>query len=420
MEVWRVGEWQSNESAGAADELEANRTPSQHTKPGSVGSDPSQPSSLKNEVQQLQIQLQLAEPAQKLRAGQLIAFPTETVYGLGANAWDETAVRRIFEAKGRPSDNPLIVHIADESQLSWVVQNPDDIPEAARRLMKAFWPGPLTIILQAHPKLAPAVHPGTDTVGVRMPSHPVALALITAAGCPVAAPSANSSGRPSPTDAGTVLHDLAHSIDGVIDGGPCLVGLESTVVAVGDREGVVYRPGWITPDELTAVAGIPFTLDPHLQGEATAPKSPGMKYRHYAPDAKVSVWFGRADEVASAVRDFAAQFAGQSGGQVSGWSTGELAQQRAAQNAVSHHHERRLALICPADFPDVDGLAARWSPDIHETYAEALSHELYSRLRWADEIGVDAVMIVGVEPVGRGLALMNRLQKASEGRVYRV
>ncbi|KPV42805.1 hypothetical protein AN477_15825 [Alicyclobacillus ferrooxydans] len=337
-----------------------------------------------------QLRHALSEPAHRLRRGQVIAFPTETVYGLGANAWDESAVQKVFQAKGRPSDNPLIVHIADLTQLKEVISDPGTIPGPAKRLMDAFWPGPLTIIFPAHEKLATSVHPGMDTVGVRMPNHPVALALIAEAGCPVAAPSANSSGRPSPTVAETVLHDLADRIDGVVDGGPCQVGLESTVIAVTETEGVVYRPGWITPEELQAASGVPFTLDPHLKGEGDKPKSPGMKYRHYAPDARVWVWWGDPVDVREVI----------------------------AATIADHPELERVALICPADFPDVDGLSARWSPDPNAPYENGLGHELYERLRWGDKIGADALFIVGVEPKGHGLALMNRLQKASEGRQF--
>lgn len=353
----------------------------------------------------------LAEPARRLRAGEVIAFPTETVYGLGANAWDETAVRKIFVAKGRPADNPLIVHIAHESDLDGVVANPSAIPEPARRLMKAFWPGPLTLILPAHERLATAVHPGMDTVGVRMPDDPVAHALIAAAGCPVAAPSANSSGRPSPTTADTVAHDLADRIDGLVASGPCIVGLESTVAAVTDSEGIVYRPGWITPEELADVAGVPFCLDPHLEGGAETPRSPGMKYRHYAPDAKVSVWWGDTDMVAEAVQEFAT--ATKQGDLAGRPDQGDLA-------TPTKQDGPRVAIICPADFPEIDGVTERWSPGTDEPYETGLSRDLYSRLRWADDVGADFVLIVGVPPKGHGLALMNRLQKASEGRLYHV
>ena len=362
----------------------------------------------------------LAEPARRLRAGEVIAFPTETVYGLGANAWDETAVRKIFAAKGRPADNPLIVHIAHESDLDGVVANPSTIPEPARRLMKAFWPGPLTLILPAHEKLATAVHPGMDTVGVRMPDDPVAHSLIAAAGCPIAAPSANSSGRPSPTTADTVAHDLADRIDGLVDGGPCIVGLESTVAAVTDSEGIVYRPGWITPEELAEVAGVPFRLDPHLEGGGETPRSPGMKYRHYAPDAKVSVWWGETEKVVEAVQEFST--ATKQGDLTGGPDQGDHAggADQGDHVTASGQGGPRLAIICPADFPVIEGVTERWSPGTDEPYETGLSRELYSRLRWADDVDADFVLIVGVPPKGHGLALMNRLQKASEGRLFHV
>ncbi|MCL6454670.1 MAG: threonylcarbamoyl-AMP synthase [Alicyclobacillus sp.] len=334
----------------------------------------------------------LQEPAQRLRAGGVVAFPTETVYGLGGNAWDDAACRKIFAAKGRPADNPLIVHIADRNELAGVTSAADCLPSPLVRLLDAFWPGPLTIILPAHPQIAPSVRPGGETVGVRMPSHPVARALIRQAGCPLAAPSANSSGRPSPTTAAAVVDDLEGRIDGVIDGGPCDVGLESTVVAVTESSGTVYRPGWITPEQLSAVSGVPFSLDPHLLGAEEAPKAPGMKYRHYAPDARVHVWWGdRPLAVLTAIRRF-----------------------------VMDNPGIRPAYVLPADFPDLPNAVWRWSPDPATPYDEALSHALYHLLREGDTAGATDICIVGTRPSGRGLALMNRLQKASEGRLYRV
>ncbi|MDU2242484.1 MAG: L-threonylcarbamoyladenylate synthase, partial [Paenibacillus sp.] len=191
----------------------------------------------------------LKEAAAVLASGGTVAFPTETVYGLGADARNTAAVEEIFAAKGRPSDNPLIVHIADVSQLDGLVT---EVNETARRLMEAFWPGPLTLVLPvAEGAVSPRVTAGLSTVGVRMPAHDVALRLIAAAGCPVAAPSANRSGRPSPTLASHVGEDLSGRIDGIVDGGPTGVGLESTVVEAG-RDGVVtvLRPGGITAEQL--------------------------------------------------------------------------------------------------------------------------------------------------------------------------
>lgn len=337
-------------------------------------------------------QRRLREPASRIESGGLVAFPTETVYGLGANALNDQAVRRVFAAKGRPADNPLIVHIASRSSLADVVADTSGIPESATKLMDAFWPGPLTLILPAHPRIAASVRPGMTTIGVRIPAHPVALELIRRARCPVAAPSANSSGRPSPTNAEAVVADLDRLIDGVVDGGACDVGLESTVVAVQNDGGVVYRPGWITVEELARVAAIPFRLDAHLTDGVAAVNSPGMKYRHYAPDAAVSVWWGEdSQRIFDALR---AHLAGRPDAQPS--------------------------YIAPAHFPDLPGAVWRWSPSADESYVEALSRELYHLLRQGDKAASTDILVVGVAPEGKALALMNRLEKASEGRLYRV
>ncbi|GMA50902.1 threonylcarbamoyl-AMP synthase [Alicyclobacillus contaminans] len=340
-----------------------------------------------------QLEVILAEPAARLHAGGLIAFPTETVYGLGANAWDDTAARRIFRAKGRPADNPLIVHIADLDMLDGVILHPDKLPDGVERAMAAFWPGPLTFILPAHPRLAPAVRPGMTTVGVRMPNHPVARTLIRLANCPVAAPSANTSGKPSPTTAGDVLEDLNQQIDGVVDGGACPIGVESTVVAITDERAVIYRPGGITPEQLSAVLRQPVVLDPHLTQPTDAPMAPGMKYRHYAPAAQVHVWWGDVEAIRSAVSAFIRQHAGQ-----------------------------RLAALVPHGWREVvEPLHPLvWEAPATEPYAAALSRRLYHQLRAFDHEGVHHILVVGVPPEGLGAAVMNRLQKASEGRLYRV
>ena len=407
---------------------------------------------------------QLQDPAATLQAGKLVAFPTETVYGLGANALDEAAVRRIFRVKGRPADNPLIVHIASIEDLALVTPNPDAIPAAATRDMAAFWPGPLTIVLPASPRLAPSVHPGMETVGVRMPAHPVAQMLIGLAGCPIAAPSANRSGRPSPTCAGDVAEDLADYLDaeeGVVDGGSCEVGVESTVIAVTDEEVVIYRPGGVSQEELERELGIPVRLDPHLQldhvqahanshlapaqripdqssdatqaadllepeyqgQELQAPPSPGMKYRHYAPKATVIVWCGDSSRVREAMRQFALAnvtnpiaiigrttwpscpanavcwTAAEAGGEAEAGAGG------AAESEVER---------------DEHTLESKEAHESDEPYAATLSRELYRLLRDFDRQGVTHILVEGVELEGLGLAVMNRLSKASEGRIFHV
>ena len=229
----------------------------------------------------------LEEGAAILRQGGLVAFPTETVYGLGANALDEEAAKKIYEAKGRPSDNPLIAHIAGPAELAPLAK---EIPEAARKLMEHFWPGPLTMIFRKKEIVPYGTTGGLDTVAVRMPSDPIARKLIAMAGVPVAAPSANLSGRPSPTTADHVWQDMAGRIDMLIDGGPVGIGLESTIVDVTGEIPMILRPGAITLEMLQEVLGR-VEIDPAILGpmkEGTRPKAPGMKYRHYAPKADMA------------------------------------------------------------------------------------------------------------------------------------
>ncbi len=224
----------------------------------------------------------IREAVRILRAGGLVAFPTETVYGLGARAFNPEAIARIFAVKRRPLDNPLIVHVATDDQLHSVTT---DIPPVARKLMAAFWPGPLTLVLRRAPEIPTAVSAGLDTVAVRMPDHPLALRLIHEFGEPVAAPSANRSGRPSPTRVEHVVRELGDAVALVLDGGPCRIGLESTVLDLTADPPRVLRQGAITPQMLRAVVGLvlPFTRT----ADAESVHSPGLKHRHYAPDLRV-------------------------------------------------------------------------------------------------------------------------------------
>lgn len=225
---------------------------------------------------------QIKQAADLLNKNEVIAFPTETVYGLGGNAKSDQAIAKIFAAKGRPSDNPLIIHIAKKEQLAELVK---EVPEKAEQLMEAFWPGALTIIFQlkegALSKLATA---GLNTVGIRMPDHPVALKLLELANLPIAAPSANTSGKPSPTTALHVTEDLDSVIAGIVDGGPTGVGVESTVIDCTDSVPVILRPGGVPQEDIEKVIG-EVMLDKALVNKDSAPKSPGMKYTHYAPNA---------------------------------------------------------------------------------------------------------------------------------------
>ncbi len=230
----------------------------------------------------------LEAPAKELAQGGLVAFPTETVYGLGANALDEQAVKRIYIAKGRPSDNPLIVHVAAKEAIAPLVET---IPAAAEKVIEAFCPGPITLVLQKSKLVPDAVTAGGTTVAIRIPEHQIARKLIEMSGVPVAAPSANISGRPSPTTATHVAADLSEQISYIIDGGPCRVGLESTVVDFTVQPPRILRPGGISHEELCSLLGEVEGYAPQ-DSDTLAPKSPGMKYKHYAPKAEVIVYEG--------------------------------------------------------------------------------------------------------------------------------
>lgn len=333
----------------------------------------------------------LEEGGAVLRRGGLVAFPTETVYGLGANALDGRAVAGIFAAKGRPADNPLIVHVAGREAVSGLVQ---EVTGAARALIDAFWPGPLTIILPAGDAVPQQVTAGLDTVAVRMPAHPVALGLLRAAGVPVAAPSANKSGRPSPTTARHVLDDLGGRIDLILDGGPAGVGVESTVLDLTAAVPLVLRPGGVTPEDLRLVLGA-VAVDPAARSGikgTNRPRSPGMKYTHYAPRAPLYLVEGETAAVAAKIMELAREH------QLRGRRVGILSytggQDYAAAGEVVRAGHR--------DKPD--------------TVAAAL----YAALRRFDEMDVDVILAEGLAEHGVGLAVMNRLRRAAGGRVMRV
>jgi L-threonylcarbamoyladenylate synthase len=224
----------------------------------------------------------IKEAAEIIKSGGLVAFPTETVYGLGANALDDDAVKKIFLAKGRPQDNPLIVHVSNINQIDSLVSL---IPENAKKLMKKFWPGPLTIIMEKSSKVPSAVTCGLDSVAIRMPKYKIALDLISQSKCPIAAPSANLSGKPSPTIAEHVIDDMSGRIDCIIDGGDVHIGLESTVIDLTHTPALILRPGKITKKQIEKI--IP--VEEHKHENIDKPKSPGMKYKHYSPKAKIII-----------------------------------------------------------------------------------------------------------------------------------
>ncbi len=246
---------------------------------------------------------ELREAASIIREGKLVAFPTETVYGLGGDALDASAAKRIYEAKGRPSDNPLIVHIADVAALSFLAV---DIPDAAYQLAKEFWPGPLTMILKKSDVVPKSTTGGLDTVAIRFPSDEIAQAIIRLSGCYIAAPSANASGRPSTTCAEHVMEDLNGRIEMVVDGGPVRIGLESTILDLTEKIPVILRPGYITKQQLENCIG-KVRVDKGImktkkeEGAAVVAKAPGMKYRHYAPKGQLTIYEGESSSVISCI-----------------------------------------------------------------------------------------------------------------------
>ena len=327
---------------------------------------------------------ELAEAAQILRDGGLVAFPTETVYGLGANALDETAAKKIYAAKGRPSDNPLIAHISCLEELKPLVAY---IPEAGRKLAEAYWPGPLTMVFPKSDIVPYGTTGGLDTVAVRMPSDPVANRLIKLAGVPVAAPSANTSGRPSPTTAQHVWQDMEGKIEMILDGGPVGIGVESTIVDVSGDVPTLLRPGAITMEMLRETVGR-VEIDPAIQAPPSAdlrPKAPGMKYRHYAPHADLQLVEGETDRVVEVINN--------------------LVKEKLAEGKM-------VGVICTDEtrvrYPQGEvrsvGLRAK---------EETIAHNLFAVLREFDDLNVDCIYSESFSKDHLGQAIMNRLTKAA-------
>lgn len=333
----------------------------------------------------------IALGARLLREGELVGFPTETVYGLGANALDREAVLSIFAAKGRPADNPLIMHIWHRDQLAGLCE----IPEGAEELMDAFWPGPLTLLFPRTEKVPDAVTAGLPTVAVRMPSMECTRALLKACGLPVAAPSANRSGRPSPTTAAHVMEDMEGRIPLILDGGSCQVGLESTVLDLTRGAPTVLRPGGITREMIEKVLGRHVALAgsilrPLAEGEKAL--SPGMRYRHYAPQGTVTLVEGAERDVVAALRD-------------------RCLGDRAAG--------KRSCVLCFTEH--MEALADCSPHDIGSARDEAqVAHRLFDILRQLDQEGMETVYSEVLPPEGVGLAVMNRLGRAAAFRTIRV
>ncbi|CDQ18821.1 t(6)A37 threonylcarbamoyladenosine biosynthesis protein RimN [Halobacillus karajensis] len=323
----------------------------------------------------------IKEAAALLQEKQVVAFPTETVYGLGADATEEEAVQRIFEAKGRPSDNPLIVHVADRRQVEELVS---EIPPMARQLMDQFWPGPLTLVLNSNGTAAENVTAGLSTIGVRMPDHPLALTLLRVAGKPLAAPSANRSGRPSPTTADHVYQDLDGRIAGILDGGPTGVGLESTVIDCTTEVPIILRPGGITKEDLEEV--LPqVMIDPALANEKEKPKSPGMKYTHYAPESPLWLIDGK-DEFFMRQLDQL---------KVDGKRVGVI-----ASDELADQMDHQPLIRCGS-----------------RTQLRQVAERLYGALREFKKSDVDVILCESFPEKGVGAAIMNRLNKAAVKKI---
>ena len=329
-------------------------------------------------------QAALCEAAEILKKGGLVAFPTETVYGLGANGLDEGAAKRIYAAKGRPSDNPLIAHISCMEELQPLTAG---ISPVGRHLAEQFWPGPLTLVFLKSKRVPYGTTGGLETVAVRMPGREEARRLIALAGVPVAAPSANLSGRPSPTTAQHVWQDMNGRIEMILDGGPVGIGLESTIVDVSGQVPVLLRPGAVTLEMLREAVG-DMEIDPAIQGisgEDIRPKAPGMKYRHYAPRAEMILVKGDMAAVAETI------------------------------NRLAKEHERdgsKVGVICTEETKAqyIKGIVRSVGSRSKE---ETIAHNLFAVLREFDDLGVDYIYAEEFSEKRLGYAIMNRLKKAA-------
>lgn len=325
----------------------------------------------------------LREAGEIIKAGGLVAFPTETVYGLGGDALNPASAKKIYEAKGRPSDNPLIVHIAELEALSAIVE---EVPETAKRLASLFWPGPLTMILKKAGRVPKETTGGLDTVAVRMPVHDVALDFIQAAGGYVAAPSANRSGRPSPTTAAYVAQDMEGRIEMILDGGQATLGLESTIVDLTVEPPMLLRPGFVTEEMLSVALGEVAVDETLLRGDSgQAPKAPGMKYRHYAPKGELIIVRGAEAAVTAYINERLRE------ARVENKKTGVIA----ADETVGRYE----ADVCL-------GVGEKGS-------AKAAAERLYRVLRECDDEGVELILSECFAEEGVGAAVMNRLMKAA-------
>ena len=332
----------------------------------------------------------IAEAAALIRAGELVAFPTETVYGLGADGLNREAVAKIFQAKGRPGDNPLILHISALDQIAPLIAC--ELSPVAKKMADTFWPGPLTMIFPKSARVPENVSAGLSTVAIRFPAHPDAQRLIAAAETPIAAPSANRSGKPSPTTANHVFEDMDGRIPLILDGGECLVGVESTVVDMTGPVPHILRPGGITAEQIAQVAGASevdsAVMRPLAEGEK--PRSPGMAHRHYAPNGQLTVFTGDSDRVIQRIQS--------------------------EYDCAKANGSRPLILSMEAH------VASYGDRRIESLGADetAMAHRLFALLRDADHMEADVLFAEGVEAKGVGLAVMNRLGRAAAFHIVEV
>ena len=372
----------------------------------------------------------ISEAAEILKGGGLVAFPTETVYGLGGNGLDKEAAKKIYAAKGRPSDNPLILHVSSIEEVYPLVKA---LPEKAKKLMEAFWPGPLTLVLPKSDIVPKESTGGLETVALRSPENALTLDLIRACGFPIAGPSANLSGRPSPTAASHVFEDLGGRIEGILEDGAVGIGVESTIVDLSENCPTLLRPGAITIEDLEELLGEKVAIDPTLLGKSMAegftPKAPGMKYRHYAPKAEMILFKKKEEDETRSGQEEITKFILSYGGiELSDCPEKEVKKSVAeailsyGEKELSVSPEKRIWILCGEDTASLYEGDGRFTVQILGRREEPLSmtHNLFRLLRKADEEGAELILGECYSEEGVGFALMNRLKKAAGQRILYV
>ena len=375
----------------------------------------------------------IEEAAQILKAGGLVAFPTETVYGLGGNGLDKKAARKIYAAKGRPSDNPLILHVSKMEEVYPLVES---VPEKAKRLMESFWPGPLTLILKKS-KIVPLESTGgLDTVAIRCPDNALTLELIERAGLPVAGPSANLSGSPSPTEASHVYHDLSGRIEGILDDGAVGIGVESTILDMSTDRPTLLRPGAITLEDLTEVLGEKPEIDPTLLGkkmeDGFIPKAPGMKYRHYAPKAEMVLFCSleekESEEKESKKKELEDKTSEKKRSE-DRISEGKESEYKVSKRIAEYLEEEgkgfpreKIAVFCAEETKHFYQEIAEKEEIVLKVLGRrdeplSMTHNLFRILRECDEEGIELILSEGYSEKGIGFALMNRMKKAAGQKI---